>query len=93
MSNELPHACAQMESAIGDITLPVNYDPSMREYSITYSGDGSVQVIAFCPFCGARLPDSVRTAYFERRDALDPERKNDPPLEMQSDQWWREAGL
>lgn len=91
---QLPHACETMRRAIDEQSMHLGYNAAFREYSIEYVNSASLQTLLFCPFCGARLPGSVRTEWFERVWAmgLEPE---DPrvPEAMRSDQWWREAGL
>jgi hypothetical protein len=53
-------------------------------------GGSAGQVLTRCPFCGGRLPESRRDAWF---DALE-ERGLSPwgtalPGEFESDRWWR----
>jgi hypothetical protein len=39
----------------------IAYTPRFREYGIMiHDGGPSVTLIAFCPWCGARLPESLR---------------------------------
>ena len=84
-----------MGIALADPDLPLSFNPKFREFGIRYlDGGSSVQVIDYCPFCGVRLPESLREAWFDRLDRLGFE-PDDPrlPKEMQSDAWWCIKGL
>jgi predicted nucleotidyltransferase len=77
--------------AAGDV--PITYSARFGEYALKISDGGSAkQLIEFCPWCGRRLPESMRNAWFEQleRLGLNPE---DPavPEWMKSDVWWRSA--
>jgi hypothetical protein len=87
---EPPHACEQMRTLLEDAETALAYDPRYREYSIAYTDSASVQLIDYCPFCGVRLPDSLRDEYFARLDELGIEPfSDDVPPEMRDDRWWR----
>jgi hypothetical protein len=88
----LPHACPQIVAAIADSRVPLTYLPRVREYGLDLEGGVAIQEIYFCPFCGTKLPGSLRDAWFERLDelALEPEAPQ-LPIELQSDAWWRDA--
>ena len=86
---ELPHACELMRIVLEDGRSALEYDPSWRDYTIAYLGDGPVQRIEWCPFCGARLPLSLRDAWLTRRDELGIEPGGELPPEMRDDRWWR----
>jgi hypothetical protein len=47
-------------------------------------------MIEFCPFCGAKLPDSLRGQWCDRLDqpGLEPDTP-ELPLDMRSGAWWR----
>jgi hypothetical protein len=91
MSDEPPHLCKGMAQALADPDIPVVYFDKFREYSIRIEdGGNSVLDIKFCPFCGVRLPDSLRDLWFDRLDqlGLEPEAP-ELPLDMRSGAWWR----
>ena len=82
-----------MRSIIEANETALAYHPRYREYSIAYEDSESVQLIEFCPFCGAKLPDSLRDEYFDRLDALGIEPfSDDVPPDMRDDTWWRSDG-
>lgn len=90
-SAELPHACPQMEDAVGDVEVPVRCHPPFREYGIeVLDGGTSKLTIPFCPFCGVELPPSLRDPWFDRLEGLGLE-PGDPaiPPAMRTDEWWR----
>jgi len=81
----------------------VVYYPRTREYGLpVYDGESvseddlSYIEIQFCPWCGSKLPGSLRTElmlqlgqYFGHDDFV----IYDGPEEFSTDQWWRELGL
>ena len=67
----------------------VNFAARFQEYAlIIHDGGRSAVAITFCPWCGRRLPDSVRDRWFEELDArgIDPA-QDDVPAEFQDGQW------
>jgi hypothetical protein len=70
----------------------VHYSPQFDEYGfIVHDGGSSAVAIAFCPWCGATLPESKRSAWFDelaRRGFADPV-SQEIPLQFRSDAWWR----
>ena len=89
------HCCEAMSSHLAHGSLHIRYWPRYREYGITYNDSGpSIQLIHFCPWCGSKLPGSVRDEYFDALDrrGLEP---GDPgiPAEFKTEEWWRKRGL
>ncbi len=71
-----------------DLSKPVDRQPIL------------IRTMPYCPFCGRKHPEPLREAWEERMRAegLDPKRPVWPnsdhlPKKLNSDQWWREAGL
>ena len=91
MSDEPPHLCERMAHALAEADIPVAYFDKFREYSIRIEDGGSSFLrIAFCPFCGVRLPNSLRNLWFDRLDQLGLEPESpELPLDMRSGAWWR----
>jgi len=57
------HCCAIMATAIEDRI--VRYSAKVRQYGLPFPRQSSIQRMAFCPFCGSRLPLSLRDRWFE----------------------------
>jgi len=72
--------------------VSIRYIPKFREFGIVIDDGGSaMQVISFCPWCGAKLPNSLRDKWFDIVfDDLGFDAPDSPgiPSEMHSDEWW-----
>ena len=70
----------------------VSYIPKFDEYGLIIHDGGSPSLeISFCPWCGLRLPDSKRDAWFDKLEALgfdDPSEQRIPE-EFNTDAWYR----
>jgi hypothetical protein len=91
MSDEPPHLCEGKARVLADPNILLVYDDKLREYGIpVQDGGSSMIVIEFCPFCGAKLPGSLRDEWFDRLEllGLDPG-SPELPLDMRSGAWWR----
>jgi hypothetical protein len=61
MRREVERSCEQHPDRFDCPDCLVHYWPELREYGlIVHDGGSSVIVIRFCPWCGAKLPDSLR---------------------------------
>ncbi|MFD4433888.1 DUF6980 family protein, partial [Nocardia sp. NPDC058497] len=49
----------------------------------------------YCPYCGYRLPDTLRIEWFKRVKELGLTGADDPslPEDMRSDSWWTASNL
>lgn len=97
MANVLPatHCCEPMATHLTSGDVPMAYSPRFREYALKiFDGGSAKHLIDFCPWCGSRLPESLRDEWFEQLEqlGLDPE---DPevPDDMKSDAWWRKRSV
>jgi hypothetical protein len=71
----------------------VSYSKKLREYGIIVHNGGTASArIAYCPWCGKKLPGSLRDRWFDALDALgiDPW-KDEIPRAYQSDAWWKRS--
>ena len=93
MTKVIQHCCDEMCGAIAADDLSFRYIPKFREYGIGYANGGSYQVIKYCPWCGAKLPSSLRDSWFERLDDLNLEPEDDIPDDLNSDLWWVKGQL
>ena len=69
----------------------VCYSDILNEYGlIIHDGGESYVRINYCPWCGAKLPDSERDNWFNRLEAqgYDNPMEQEIPEEYKSDAWW-----
>lgn len=76
----LPHACDAMVFHVRDPRGVVQYLPNTREYGVPRSSPFTV--LAYCPFCGDRLPGSLRGELADRHPGGVADRRI-------GDGWWR----
>ena len=72
----------------------VGYLVVLNEYGlIIHDGGTSAIDIAFCPWCGTKLPESLRERWFAELQALgyDDPLAQDIPEKYKSDEWYRAA--
>jgi hypothetical protein len=68
----------------------VVYNEVMNEYGlIIHDGTPSYLLIDRCPWCGTRLPDSVRDLWFDEIDALNLAEGMPPPSQFLTCAWRR----
>ena len=70
----------------------MNYSDRFDEYGlIVHDGGTSVIAIKFCPWCGSKLPESMRDRWFEELAALgfDDPGGQEIPERFLSDAWRR----
>ncbi len=95
------HCCKLMVDFLNDPIVPIIYYPHLREYNILLKRrSGGLQGICYCPWCGTKLPTSVRDEYFRilfDELHLEPELKETEtpglPEEFKTDEWWKKRGL
>ena len=90
MRREVERACEQHPDGFDCPDCPVHYSPKFREYGLTVHDGGSSSCgIQFCPWCGVRLPESLRGRWFAEMERLgvDPW-EGDVPEEFRSAAWW-----
>ncbi|GFM38039.1 DUF6980 family protein [Desulfovibrio psychrotolerans] len=87
------HCCEWMDSFLQDDSINIHYDEVLREYYVIIDECAAVQCIFYCPWCGVKLPASLRDVYF----GLIWEKYGDDvdvdcellPIEMRSSAWWK----
>jgi len=88
--SSMKFCCPQMETAVNDPTVPVIFEPKFREFGIRVLDGGTSSIgISFCPWCGQKLPESLRDEWFDRLERLgaDPYGDGIPP-EFMDDRWY-----
>jgi len=90
MRREVERVCDQHPDRHDCPDCLVAYSPKFREYGlIIHDGGSSCGVIRFCPWCGARLPESLRYRWFDELEALGLEPDDDAvPERYRSSAWW-----
>ena len=71
----------------------ISYSEKFNEYGlIVHDGGSSAETIAFCPWCGSKLPASMRERWFSELEARGFEGpfSDDIPVQYESG-LWREA--
>lgn len=82
-----------MERHIDEGEVALVYVARFREYGIqVLDGGCAIQMARFCPWCGTRLPESLRELWFERLEVMGYEVdlfSDEIPDAFKSDDWWR----
>lgn len=68
----------------------IEYDEIFDEYSIIIHDGGNSSIgIDYCPWCGAKLPGSMKSEWFEKlyNMNIDPNDDNKIPNEFKSKKW------
>lgn len=93
------HCCEVMTNELNDPRTPFKYDEILRSYYVECK-KRSDQLLAYCPWCGTKLPKILNDEYFGiiyDELHLEPEFKvtDTPglPEEFKSDEWWKKRGL
>jgi hypothetical protein len=82
MREELNKSCRAHLNPFECADTLVGYVPKYDEYGLIVRDGGSSMVgIAFCPWCGASLPESRRDEWFDEleRRGIDPRTDGVPP--------------
>ncbi|WP_282693868.1 hypothetical protein [Streptomyces sp. CC208A] len=94
MRRQIEHHCDDHADAYDCPDAVVAFSTRFQEYGlIIHDGGRSSFGIAFCPWCGSRLPESQRDRWFEEleRLGLDPWEDEVPPA-YEDDRWLTGAG-
>jgi hypothetical protein len=101
------HCCKSMRRQIKHLSIcddpfhchqaVIYYNPRFDEYGIIVHGKKYVIRMNFCPFCGAKLPESKYTLWLKTLkamglkdvDAFSVLRRKDIPKEFLTDEWYR----
>lgn len=94
MTYSTTHCCQQMQANLASQELHLSYISKFREYGIDYADGGSShQTIQFCPWCGSKLPASLRTQWFEELDAIGVDVDGEIPQIYSDSEWWIKKSL
>jgi len=90
------HCCGQMTRYLEDPRINVHYCPKFREYSTYLINSPAKQCYFYCPWCGKKLPESLRDEYFKilrEEYKMNDIRSPKIPDELKTDKWWKKRGL
>lgn len=80
-----------MEQNTGYDVGIIHYNPIFDEYGIIMPDDSFSYIkLSYCPWCGCKLPISMRDEWFSRLEKMgyeNPLLRDDLPVEYQSDKW------
>jgi hypothetical protein len=92
MERQVEYRCDQHPDPFDCPDNVIFYSDKFDEYGIIiHDGGASSITIAFCPWCGSRLPDSKRNRWFDELAALgfdDPTEQEIPPR-YETGEWHR----
>lgn len=92
MRREAERSCDQHPNQFDCPDCLIHYSSKFREYGlIIHDGGSSFVVIQFCPFCGSRLPMSLRDQWFKELEqrGIDPW-EDKVPVEFEAEAWWKD---
>ena len=86
------HDCETMADQVVDPASLITYWSAQREFGVHYVRSNAISGFEHCPYCGGKLPASLRLLRFEelRRIGLEP--YDELPEEYGDDRWWIELG-
>lgn len=89
------HNCDKMAFVLKHGEYNIVYIPYYREYAIRVDDGGdSLYLIEFCPWCGTKLPSSLRDEWHARLESLGlTTLSTHIPEDMNSEAWWKKEGL
>jgi hypothetical protein len=91
MRKEVEHLCSHHPNTHDCPDHLIGYSARFDEYGIIiHDGGTSSSIIAYCPWCGTRLPESKRDRWFAEIEArgLDPDESNIPE-EYKTEAWYQ----
>lgn len=83
------HRCEQMKYAVESEKVRIDYVAKYREYGVRVLNGPSFIVMSYCPWCGTRLPKSLRIEWFDllERIGIDPA-YDKVPEEFADERWY-----
>jgi len=86
--------CTQMQYALDEPEIPLVCTPKFREIGVQVLDGGTSQIeLFYCPWCGQKLPKSLRSEWFDELERLgiDPNGDN-IPAEFSDEHWYKQEG-
>jgi len=94
MAAALSQACPQHDDPFECPDNLLYWSPPLDEYGlIVHDGGASYVLVAACPWCGRKLPDSRREQWFVELEKLgyDSPLVDEVPAPFDSDRWYRDG--
>jgi hypothetical protein len=91
MEDQVNLVCDNHESAFDCPDALVSYSSKFREYGlIVHDGGGSSILIEFCPWCGVKLPKSLRDRWFDELESQGFESPFEDPIpdKYKTEEWY-----
>jgi hypothetical protein len=92
MQSQADYKCSEHADQFACPDSLIHYSEKFDEYGIIIrDGGNSVSFISFCPWCGAKLPESKRDRWFDELEALgykDPT-EQEIPAKYKCGEWFR----
>lgn len=92
--------CDTFYQFLNDCKVGLKYHKDSREFTFLISRNMGRMGIYNCPWCGFKLPESLRSMRFdilEQEYGLDAPHEKDQvaktPAEYLTDEWWKKRGL
>ncbi|MDR3108107.1 MAG: hypothetical protein LBU65_00260 [Planctomycetaceae bacterium] len=88
--------CDSLFTHLLENEVAVVYIREFREYGIKIlDGGTSMQTIDYCPWCGIKLPESLRKEWFDTLMGMGYENPldEDIPKQYRTDKWWKDKLL
>jgi len=85
------HCCDAMKRAIAEPESNLVYVSKLCEYGIAIADGGtSYRLVQYCPWCGTKLPPSLRDKWFDELEALgvDPADEQAIPDRYKDGSWY-----
>jgi hypothetical protein len=88
--SQMNFCCDRMRSAIEDPEIPIIYIPKFREFGVRVLDGGTSNIgLLFCPWCGQKLPESLRDFWFDELERLGIDPTGDEiPTEFCDERWY-----
>ncbi|MGX2996897.1 DUF6980 family protein [Streptomyces sp. JNUCC 64] len=89
MSHQVDVRCDQHDDPFACPDALIDFNATFQEYGlIVHDGGTSSVTVAFCPWCGQRLPESQRDRWHDEleRRGIDPS-EDEVPAVFQDDRW------
>lgn len=89
--NPYEFCCERMRLAVESDEIPIVYTARYREFGVRVLDGGTSTIeLLYCPWCGQKLPESLRDRWFDEleRRGIDPA-TGELPAEFTDDRWYR----